>query len=222
MAAALIELGRLRDVSRPAIAVTSPTTRGFCVVLDAGANADCKPVNLLEFGHMGSIFAQHVLNIPNPKVGLLSIGEESTKGNEVTIEANKLLAASSLNFIGNVEGRDILRHTADVVVCDGFVGNIILKFEESILHVLKAYIKENLKGWRFNLGALLLKPMVKKFAKDYDPEEYGGEPLLGINGNVIISHGSSSAVALCNAVRVAGRMSILHVNEIIEKNLERK
>jgi phosphate acyltransferase len=223
MASAIIELGRIKDVNRPALAVLPPTSKGPCVLLDAGANASCKSINLLEFAHMGSIYAEYILNIKKPTVGLLSIGEENTKGNEMTIEANQLLSQSKLNFVGNIEGDDIMKHTVDVVVCDGFVGNVILKFLESILHMLKEFVGTNIKTkLRYQMGGLLLKPLARKFTKDFNYEEYGGAPLLGVNGSVIKSHGSSSVEAIKSALRVAGKMAEANLTQIIEKRLETK
>lgn len=223
MAASILELGRLQGVRRPAIASTFPSEQGICVVLDVGANAECKPIHLLQFGVMGSIYTRQVLGLKNPKVGLLSIGEESSKGNELTLEAHKLLAESSLNFTGNVEGKDILKGTADVVVCDGFVGNVILKFAESIIDMLITAVKEKLMtDLRGKFGAFLLRPGFEEFKKELDYQEYGGAPLLGIDGVCIICHGGSSAKAIMNAIRMAERMVNSQVNEHIKSQLRRQ
>lgn len=220
MGASLFELGRIEGVSRPAIATFMPTEHGGCIVVDAGANPDCKPHYLLEFGMMGTSFARYVFERPNPKVGLLSLGEEATKGDELTQKAHLLLAKSNLNFIGNIEGKDILKGTADVVVCDGFVGNVILKFAESVVRMFYGSIKRYVYTSIFaKLGAFLLKPALKKFAKDLDYEEYGGAPLLGVKGVCIICHGRSTAKAIKNAILVAHRCVSHQVNEHIKEQL---
>jgi len=220
MAASLFELGRIEGVSRPAIASFMPTELGGCIMVDAGANPDCKPHYLLQFGMMGVSFARYVFEKPNPKVGLLSVGEESSKGDELTVKSHQLLAESDLNFIGNIEGKDILKGTADVVVCDGFVGNVILKFAESVVRMFYGSIKRYVYTSIFaKIGALLLKPALKKFAKDLDYEEYGGAPLLGGNGVCIICHGRSTAKAIKNAILVAHRCVSHRVNDHIKEQL---
>jgi glycerol-3-phosphate acyltransferase PlsX len=221
MAASLFELGRLKGVSRPAIASFMPTEHGGCILIDVGANMDCKPHHLLQFAFMGSSYAQYVFDRSNPKVGLLSVGEEKSKGSEIIQKAHELLSASKLNFIGNIEGKDILKGTADVVVCDGFIGNIILKFAESVVRMFYGSIKRYIYTSIFaQLGALLLKPALKKFAQDLDYEEYGGAPLLGVNGVCIICHGRSSAKAIKNAVMVATRCVSHRVNDHIQEQLK--
>jgi glycerol-3-phosphate acyltransferase PlsX len=220
MAASLFELGRIEGVSRPAIATFMPTELGGCIVVDAGANPDCKPHYLLQFGMMGSSFAHYVFEKPNPKVGLLSVGEEASKGDELTVKSHQLLLESGLNFIGNIEGNDILKGTADVVVCDGFVGNVILKFAESVVRMFYGSIKRYVYTSIFaKIGALLLKPALKRFAKDLDYEEYGGAPLLGVNGVCIICHGRSTAKAIKNAILVAHRCVSHRVNDHIKDQL---
>jgi glycerol-3-phosphate acyltransferase PlsX len=222
MAGTLLELGRLKGVNRPAIASFFPTEKETTVVLDVGANADCKPINLYQFGVMGGIYAGRILGRRRPKIGLLSIGEESSKGNENTILAHRMLSGSSLNFIGNVEGRDILRGNVDVVVCEGFVGNVILKLTESIdgllTSQLKRYVMSNL---RYRLGAHLLMPALMAFRRDLDYAEYGGAPLLGINSVCIICHGGSSAKAIRKAIDVAQRMVKANVNSGIIEQLQK-
>lgn len=222
MATALVLLGKLPNVDRPAIATLMPSLTGFFVLLDVGANVDCKAENLLQFAHMGNAYAKVVFNKPSPQIALLSIGEEDTKGNEVTKEAFKSLKSSGLNFIGNIEGREIFSGNADVVVCDGFIGNIALKvsegISEAIMKMLKKEIAEVTAG---KLGYLLIKPALKKFKKRTDYSEYGGAPLLGINGTCIISHGRSSARAIKNAIKVASEMSKARVHEIIADSLSR-
>jgi len=201
----------------PAIASLLPTEKGIVVVLDAGANTECKAINLYQFGVMGSVYTSHVFRKPNPRVGLLSIGEESTKGNEVTLLAHKLLSEDrSLNFIGNVEGRDVLKGTCDVVVCDGFVGNIVLKFAESIDGFLTSLVKKRVKeSLLFRLGAFLVKVSIRDLRKVLDYTEYGGAPLLGVNGVCIICHGDSPPKAIKNALKLAAEMVKEKVNQRI-------
>jgi len=207
MAATLLELGRIKGIDRPAIAVVLPNEKGLTVLIDAGANVDSKPHNLLQFGVMGYLYAQKILGVAEPRVGLLSNGEEETKGNEVTLAAYPLLAAAGVNFIGNVEGRDIFRGTVDVVVCDGFVGNIVLKVGEGLAASMMKMMKEEItKNWLAKMGTVMAEPALKVFQKRIDYSEYGGAPLLGVNGISIICHGRSTAKAIKNAVRVAGEM----------------
>jgi glycerol-3-phosphate acyltransferase PlsX len=220
VANALLSLGRLRNVRRPAIATYLPTEAGGCVLLDVGANATVKAQNLVEFGQMGAVYARHILKRENPRVGLLNIGEEETKGNEVAQEAHRLLKASHLNFIGNVEGRGVIRGDVDVVVCDGFVGNILLKFVESVFGMVKSTVKKQIaRDPRVQLGALLMKPVLEEFREKLNYEEYGGAPLLGVNGVCIICHGSSSSRAICNAVRVAGEFVRSGLNDEIDREI---
>jgi len=201
MAASLLTLGRIPGVSRPAIAIPMPTVKGVTVLLDAGANADCDPEDLLQFAIMGSIYAEAVLKITGPKVGLLNIGEEEEKGNRLTLATYGRLKESSLHFIGNIEGRDIPFGACDVLVCDGFVGNTILKFTEGFATALFCLMKEALLSTtRTKLGALLIKPGLKSLKARMDYSEYGGAPLLGVRGVSIISHGSSNAKAFKNAI----------------------
>lgn len=220
MGASLLELGRIQGVSRPAIASFMPTELGGCIILDVGANVDCKPHHLLQFAAMGSSFAQYVFDKPRPKVGLLSVGEEASKGNERIQQTHQLLLESRLNFIGNIEGKDILRGTADVVVCDGFVGNVILKFAEGVVRMFFGSIKRYIYTSIFaQLGGMLIKPALRRFAKDLDYEEYGGAPLLGVAGVCIICHGRSSAKAIKNAALVAHRCVVHRVNEHIRQQV---
>lgn len=221
MASALLELGRIQGVKRPGIGSLLPNGHGAAMLIDVGANVDCKPVHLLQFGLMGSIYMNRILGIEEPRVGLLSIGEERGKGNETTVAAYELLRRSNINFVGNIEGRDILRDGADVVVCDGFVGNIILKFAESIGGVFSFHMKRHIGKKIFrNLGAFLLKPTFAGLRKVFDYEEYGGAPLLGIDGVSIICHGGSTPKAIKNAVREAAKMIREGVNQIIRRELQ--
>jgi glycerol-3-phosphate acyltransferase PlsX len=204
MAAALFCLGRIRGIKRPALSTIYPTTTGVCFMLDVGANTDCKPEYLLQFAYMGVAYAERVLGIANPRVGLVSNGEEETKGSILVQEAHQLLKKSGLNFIGNVEGKDIPAGMADVVVTDGFTGNVIGKLSEGLAESLLTVIKEEVKKSPLaTLGALLSKPAFDKVKKRLDYAEFGGAPLLGVDGVVIVAHGRSNAKAIKNAVRVA-------------------
>lgn len=204
MAAALFGLGRIPGVERPAIGTVYPTSTGRCFVVDVGANADCKPEYLLQFGIMGSAFVERVLGVQRPRVGLLSNGEEDTKGNALVQAARPLLRASALNFVGNLEGKDIPQGMADVVVTDGFSGNIVIKLSEgvgsTILDILKVELSAKMT---YKLAALVLKPAFRQVKKRMDYAEYGGANLLGVNGPVVIAHGRSNALAIKNALRVA-------------------
>jgi glycerol-3-phosphate acyltransferase PlsX len=225
MATSLFVLGPVEGVERPAIAIFMPTITGTSIVLDVGANVDCKPNHLLQFAIMGEVYARYLLKNPNPKVGLLSIGEEKTKGNELTKEAFKLLTETSLNFIGNVEGRDVMSGKADVVVCDGFIGNVVLKVSESVAEAIGLFLKEDIeKSLISKLGYLLMRPAFRSLKRKVDYAEYGGAPLIGINGISIISHGRSSDRAVKNAIRVAAELAKSevnkHIREDIGKNME--
>jgi glycerol-3-phosphate acyltransferase PlsX len=219
MANALLTMGRLENIDRPALAMYLPTQneRGV-LILDVGANAYCKPDNLYEFGVMGSVYSSVILNKEKSSVGLLSIGEEKSKGSPVTVETHKILQEGNLNFVGNVEGNDVLRGKVDVVVCDGFVGNIIIKlagsFEGFLAHLLRRQVRSNLLS---KMGVFFLKYTFKRLKKTLDYAEYGGAPLLGVNGVNIICHGSSSPKAIKNAVRVAANMVRRKVNDRIRK-----
>lgn len=205
MVAALFGLGRIKGIDRPAICTVIPGLVKPKLLLDAGANADCKPENLFQFAIMGSIYAEKILEIKNPRVALVSNGTEATKGNELTLKAHELLSNNAdLHFVGNIEGRDILQDTADVLVCDGFVGNIMLKVLEGTAGGLFSLLKDELtRNTRSKLGALLLAPGLKKVKARLDYAEYGGAPLLGTDGISVICHGSSRAYAIQNAIRVA-------------------
>jgi len=207
MGAALLGLGRIPGVDRPAIAAVLPTqAEKPAILLDVGANVDCKPHHLLQFALMGSAYAHRVLGTASPRVGLLSNGSEEGKGSELTLAAAPLLRASGLNFVGNVEARDFFLGVADVVVCDGFVGNVTMKFGQGLALAIRNIVKEELRGIRGKLLRLYLAPLVGSILRLYrriDYREYGGAPLLGIDGVVIVAHGSSNARALRNAVRVA-------------------
>ena len=207
LAACFLELRRLQGVSRPAIALVIPSEPRPSVLIDSGANADARPEHLLQFAHMGSVFSEEVLGVPDPQVRLLSIGEEPEKGNQLTLEAHELLAgAEGLNFAGNTESRDLLRGAADVVVCDGFTGNVALKLMEgTIKAVLDALREEITSSRRSRVGGLLVRPAARALRKRLDPETYGGAYLLGLRGLAVIAHGNSSRRAIANAIRLAAR-----------------
>ena len=205
MTTALVVLGTVAGVERPAIAIVVPTATDQAVLLDAGANVDCKARHLLQFAIMGHIYARDILRRPRPRVGLLSIGEEESKGNELTREAFRALEEEhALNFIGNVEGRDVFSGSADVVVCDGFIGNVALKISEGLVETIFQLLRDELRqGLRARVGSYLLVPTFRRFKRRIDSSEYGGAPLLGVNGVCMISHGRSSAKAIRNAIRAA-------------------
>jgi glycerol-3-phosphate acyltransferase PlsX len=206
LAAGLLHLRRIPGVMRPAIAVPIPAREGVSVLLDAGANADARAEHLLQFGHMGSIFSEELLGVASPKVQLLSIGEEDEKGNALTLDAHALLRGSGLNFHGNLESRELLRGDADVVVTDGFTGNVALKLLEGtikdLLDALRSEIGSTTTG---KLGGLLIRPAARRLRTRFDPDTYGGAYLLGLRGLAVIAHGSSGRRAVANAIRLAAR-----------------
>ena len=206
LAACLLELRRIPGVRRPAIAVTIPARHGPSVLLDSGANADARPEDLLQFAHMGVVFAEEILDVRDPTVRLLSIGEEAEKGNQLTLEAHELLQASDLNFAGNTEGRDLLVGAGDVIVTDGFTGNVALKLlEGTIKSLLEAFREEITASLRGKIGGLLIRPGARRLRERLDPDTYGGAYLLGLRGLAVIAHGNSSRRAIANAVRLAAR-----------------
>lgn len=215
VSASTLIMGRLTGVERPTIGTYIPNESGVCTVFDVGAFVDSKPQHLFGYAVMSNIFVKEIFNIPNPTIGLLSTGEEEEKGNKATKEAFGLLKNSNLNFVGNVEGNDILKGKVNIVICDGFIGNIILKFGESVpkllKHLLKSYAQ---KGLVNKFKALIIKSVLKEAMKPLDPQGYGGVPLLGVNGISIIGHGSSSVTAIKNMV--------LRAKEMFDKNLTLK
>jgi len=220
MAASVLCWGTLPGVERPAIAVLLPTLSGVTTMLDVGATVDCKPKHLVQFAIMGEVYARCILKCENPKVALLSIGEEAGKGNDVIRETFSVLKRLPINFIGNIDGKEVYKAKADVVVCDGFIGNVALKISESLAEMIGELLRVELtRTWRFRLGALLLKPAFANFKKTVDYSEYGGAPLLGVNGICIIGHGSSTAKAIKNAIRIAAEFSAQKVNERIVADL---
>ena len=219
LAACLFEIRRLPEVDRPAIAAVIPARRGPTVLLDAGANADARPEHLAQFAEMGAIFAEEVLGLPNPSVSLLSIGEEQEKGSQLVLEAHALLERSGLNFGGNVESRALLEGAGDVVVTDGFTGNVALKLlEGTIKSLLDALRDEIYASTRGKVGGLLIRPAARHLRERLDPDTYGGAYLLGLRGLVVIAHGSSSRIAIANAIELAAR-GVDH--RIVERLAER-
>ena len=215
MAASTLIIGRISNVGRPTIGALIPNEKGVCFLFDVGASVDSKPKHLLEYAIMGTIFTKEIYGLENPRVGILSVGEEDSKGNDVTLAAAKLIKKTNLNFIGNVEGRDLLKGTANVVVCDGFVGNILIKFGEVVPSFLKHKLMEFAQNSFLNkIKLLFIKNTLKNVLKDFDYQEQGGVPLLGINGISIIGHGSSTPKAIKNMV--------LRANEMFKKNLVAK
>ncbi|MGE5683158.1 MAG: phosphate acyltransferase PlsX [Bacillota bacterium] len=221
MAASTLIIGRIPGVGRPTIGTFMPSEEGICTIFDVGASVDSKPKHLLEYAIMGSIFVKEIYGIESPKVGILSVGEEDTKGNEVSSTAFQLLKKTRLNFVGNIEGRDVLRGKVNVVVCDGFVGNILLKFAESFVGLLKNKIKGFAqKGIVNKIRVLLMKGTLKKVMKEFDYQTYGGVPLLGVNAVSIIGHGSSSVLAMKNMVLRAKEMHDKNLIHKIEESLK--
>ena len=224
MATAKMALGALPGVDRPALAIVVPTLSGSpCILLDVGANVDCKPQNLEQFAVMGELYARSVLRIPRPRVGILSVGEEEGKGNDLTREATPLVRKLPLNFVGNVEGRDIYSGNADVIVCDGFVGNVALKTSEGMSRLVREMLKASLtQTVTAQVGALLSRKAFNAFRRRLDPSEYGGAPLLGVRGVCIIGHGSSNERAIMNGIRVAAEFAQAGINERIEREFARR
>jgi glycerol-3-phosphate acyltransferase PlsX len=221
LAAGLLEIRRLPDVHRPAIAVPLPSIGGTSVLIDAGANADARPEHLVQFGHMGSVFAEEILGIAEPNVALLSIGEEPEKGNRLVRETHPVLEASHLDFVGNVESRDLLAHAADVVVCDGFTGNMALKLMEGTIKTLLDELRKEIEASpRGKLGGLLIRPAARGLRKRLDPDTYGGAYLLGLRGLVVIAHGSSSRTAIANAITLGAQGAVGNVVGRVAARLE--
>jgi glycerol-3-phosphate acyltransferase PlsX len=220
MTSAYKVLGTIEGVSRPALAAVMPNVKGHTVLLDVGANVDAKPEYLREFAVMGHFYAQMIFGIAEPRVGLLSIGEEEGKGNQMTKETFRVLKETGLNFMGNAEGRDVFNGNADVIVCDGFTGNVVLKASESLAEMMSRMIREEItRSFTRKMGALLVKGAFDDLKKRTDYSEYGGAPLLGVNGGCIISHGRSSAKAIKNAVRVARDFSTNRVDRKIREKI---
>ena len=221
MAAGMFVLKRIPGIDRPAIATVVPNLKDQTLVLDVGGNVDCKPPHLVQFALMGSVYASQMLDKSAPRVGLLSNGEEESKGNELTREANQSLKKTSLNYLGYTEGRDIYNGNVDVVVCDGFVGNVVLKVSEGLAEAMSQMLRKELSS-RFlsKLGYLLVRPALKAFRKKVDYAEYGGAPLLGIQGTAMICHGSSNPRAIMNAIKMAHDSETHQVNKKLNERLE--
>jgi phosphate acyltransferase len=222
MAAGMFVLKRIKGIDRPAIATIMPSLTSPTLVLDAGGNVDCKPLHLAQFGLMGQVYSKHVLGVSSPRVGLLSNGAEESKGNDLTRDAHQLLKASSFNYIGYVEGRDVYNGSVDVVVCDGFVGNVVLKVSEGLAEAIGTMLKSEIKKKPLAmLGFFLARSAFKAFRKRIDYAEYGGAPLLGIDGTGMICHGGSNAKAVMNAVRLAWEYASKQVNDKMVQELQR-
>ncbi len=222
VAASALKLGRLRGVQRPGIAAAMQIIDHVGVAIDVGANVDCKPVHLLQYGIMASVFAEGILGLDNPRVGLLNVGSEEAKGNEVSKQAFELLSNAELNFVGNVEPEAFFGHGCEILICDGFVGNVLLKVGESLVLKLIDWLRGEVGGsLRYKAGYLLCKDLFGHLKHCADYSEYGGAPLLGVNGITIITHGTSDARAICNAVREARSFVECHVNERIEEAILR-
>lgn len=223
VANALFTLGRIRGVKRPAIATVLPNEAGGCILLDVGANIECTPVHLFQYGVMGACYAERVLGKDRPRVGLLNVGEESSKGTEMVQAAYRLLQGSDLDFIGNVEGRDLFAGSVDVAVCDGFVGNIVLKFTESVVDMVSVGMRQAMTSTlQGKIGGLLLRPAFRGLKRRFDYAEYGGAPLLGLGGVVMIAHGSSSVRAIKNAILATRRYVRYDVGSAIRERLEKR
>jgi phosphate acyltransferase len=222
MAISKMVIGVVPGVDRPALATVMPTLTGRAVLLDVGANVACKPHHLVQFALMGHLFSMKIVGIANPSIGLLSVGEEESKGNELTREAHKILKKTHLNFMGNVEGRDIYNGRADVIVCDGFTGNVALKTSEGLIEAVLKLLKDELSiNLQAKVGALLSQQSFKRLKKRLDYSEYGGAPLIGLRGVTIICHGRSSSNAIKNAIRVAKEYAENQINAKLESELNK-
>ena len=221
VAATILKWKMLSRVGRPALATVFPTPSGYTILLDVGANVVCKPVHLIQYAVMGKVYAENIMGIRNPKIGLLSVGEESSKGTTFTKEVYKYLdTVSGINFIGNVEGKDIFSSAVDIVVTDGFVGNVVLKLSEGLASAVMQMLRNEIEKTLISkVGALLMKPALRGFKKKADYDEHGGAPLLGVNGVCIIGHGKSSSKAIKNAINVAESFVVHNVNDRIEEEI---
>ena len=220
MGLAMYILRKLEGVERPAIATIHPTTKGSTVLIDSGGNVDCKPIHLVQFAMMGDAYAKYILGKETPRIGVLSNGEEEGKGNELTREVHDMLSETDLNYVGYVEGRDLNNGEVDVIVCDGFVGNVVLKLSEGLAEAAAAMLKEEIvKSWVSKLGYLFVRGAFRRFRKIVDYAEYGGAPLLGINGVGMICHGGSNTKAIKNAIRFAHDYAKSGVTERVAEKL---
>lgn len=221
MVASFFLLGVIKGVERPAIATSLPTLTGTAIMLDVGANVDCEAAHLMQFALMGNEYGKYLFGKPNPRIGLLSIGEEDSKGNEVTKEAFSLLKASPINFVGNVEGREVYSGAADVIVCDGFIGNVALKISEGVADTIKKLLMKEIANSRLGrLAYLFLARPLMRLRRRIDYAEFGGAPLLGVNGVCMISHGRSSAKAIKNAIARAKGLAESRLHELIQRDIE--
>lgn len=223
MTSAILTLRTLPGVDRPGLGVVFPTAAGApCLMLDVGANVDCKPIHLEQFAVMGEIYYRTIYNVARPRVGILSVGEEESKGNDLTREAYQLIKQLPIQFVGNVEGRDLYNGNVEVIVCDGFTGNVALKVSEGLVQAMRSMLRDSLQATLTRqLGALLARRAFEDFKKRLDYSEFGGAPLLGVKGVCIVGHGSSSAKAIKNAIRVAAETAQGGINAIIEKEIAR-
>jgi glycerol-3-phosphate acyltransferase PlsX len=222
MASALLNLGRVEGIDRPAIGVLVPYDQAAVLLLDVGANANCKPSYLTQFAQMGSVYMERVYGVRRPRVGLLNIGEESNKGNELSVQVHERLRQSEINFIGNVEGRDIHRGLADVVVTDGFTGNVAVKVGEGMADLVYVELRRAIRSrLRYRLAAFLLRPALREVRRRLDYSEHGGAPLLGVNGVVIIAHGRANAAAIKNALRIAHEAATTGMLDALRSALKR-
>jgi len=221
MTASFLLLGRLEGIQRPGLPITMPHQFGVTVIIDAGANVDCRPSHLAQFAVMGEVYAEQILGVVRPRIGLLNVGEEDGKGGEIVQEAFGLIRSTRLNFIGNVEGRDLVNGRVDVVVCDGFTGNIILKFAEGMIHGIFGWLRDSYResGLLAKLGGVLSKPAFRGIRGHLDPDRFGGMPLLGVNGTCIIGHGSAIPRAVSNSVKAAEKHIVQKVNSLIRERL---
>lgn len=223
LAGATLVVGRIKGISRPALAPIMPGKNGPFMIIDCGANAECKPNNLVQFAQMGEIYFENILNVKNPTIGLINIGSEEEKGNELTKEVHKLLKDMNFNFVGNVEPRDIPTGNTNVLVCDGFIGNTVLKMYEGVASTIFQTLKDEImSSFRTKIGGLLLKPVFKKFKKDYDYKEYGGAAFLGVDGICIKAHGSSDDKAFKNAIKQAINFYENSIIDKIKSHIEQK
>lgn len=220
MATSKLVMGTLESVDRPGLAAVLPTKNGACVLIDVGANVDCKPRQMVQFAIMGHMYSKKILHKAKPTIGLMSIGEEESKGNELTKEVYKILSTSKLNFVGNVEGRDVYDGKTDVIVCDGFTGNVALKISEGLIESMLMLLKEELsRNWTSKVGALLTQQSFRALKRKLDYSEYGGAPLLGVRGVTIICHGNSNSNAIKNAIRVANEFCQMNINDRIQQEI---
>lgn len=221
MALAMFIIKKIEGIERPAIATIHPSLKGSTILIDSGGNVDCKPHHLIQFAIMGKAYATYMLGISDPRIGVLSNGEEESKGNELTREVNEILLSTNLNYIGYVEGRDLNSGKVDVIVCDGFVGNVALKISEGLWETIHGFLKWEAKdNIRAKIAYFLMKRVIRRLEKKLDYSEYGGAPLIGINGNLVISHGSSNAKAIMNAIVLASNLSKSKLNQHILQELE--